>query len=167
MITGIEKMPKPTAMHCVGDGHDMPVTPLTIDGIASEFQLRPTFVVCRMEPTPTAKQSTVVGHETEDSRPIPEGGDSLNQDESPDEIAIIVAPVPVLPLLPTPTQYPALEQAMLVMSTAFTGAVWVVQFEPLSVLLITKAVELRLLPAATQSVLVAQSTELNCLPVGM
>jgi hypothetical protein len=120
-----------------------------------------------MESTPTAKQSTVVGHETEDSRPIPEGGDSLDQDESPDEIAIIVAPVPVLPLLPTPTQYPPLEQAMLVMSTAFAGAVWVVQLEPLSVLLITKAVELRLLPAATQSVLVAQSTELNCLPVGM
>ena len=45
MITGLEKMPKPTAMHWKGDGHEMPVKPLTLDGIAWEFQVRPMLVV--------------------------------------------------------------------------------------------------------------------------
>jgi hypothetical protein len=45
MITGLEKMPKPTATHCEGEKHEMPVKPLTLAGIAWELQVRPTFVV--------------------------------------------------------------------------------------------------------------------------
>jgi len=33
MITGLEKMPKPTAVHCDGDTHETPVRPLTLLGI--------------------------------------------------------------------------------------------------------------------------------------
>ncbi|HEY6429351.1 MAG TPA: hypothetical protein VIX84_19175 [Acidimicrobiales bacterium] len=65
MMTGLEKTPKPTAMHREGDTHEMPVRPSTVDGIAWGFHVRPTFVVCRAASTPTEKQSAVVGHDVD------------------------------------------------------------------------------------------------------
>ena len=65
MMTGLEKMPNPTAVHVDGEAHEMPVRPLTLLGMDWLLQVRPTLVVCKMVSTPAAKQSAVVGQETE------------------------------------------------------------------------------------------------------
>jgi hypothetical protein len=54
MMTGLEKAPKPTAMHCEGDTHEMPVRPSTLEGIIWELQVRPTFVPRRTALVATA-----------------------------------------------------------------------------------------------------------------
>jgi hypothetical protein len=65
MMTGLEKMPNPTAVHAVGETHEMPVRPLTLAGMDWLVQVRPTLVVCKTVSTPAAKQSEVIGQETE------------------------------------------------------------------------------------------------------
>jgi hypothetical protein len=67
ITTGVEKMPKPTATHWEGDTQEIPVRPLTVAGMCSLCQVRPTFVVTSTVSTPAAKQATVDGHETESS----------------------------------------------------------------------------------------------------
>jgi hypothetical protein len=81
--------------------------------------------------TPAAKQSAVLGHDTELIRLAPTGGFCDIQDSPPVVVVMIVAPAPVLPLSPTATQSVAFEQEMPVRSTALDGAVWRDQVEPL------------------------------------
>lgn len=168
MMTGIEKIPKPTAMHCEGDTHEIPVKPMTLDGIAWEFQDRPTLAVCKTVSTPTAKQSEVVGHETESSWLIPGGGDWLDQDNPPVVVAIIVDPAPALPLFPTAMQSLALADEMLKRSTPLEGtSVWLVQVDPLLSVPTTYGAESKLVPRATQFVIFGQKTPFSWVPKGI
>jgi hypothetical protein len=131
MMTGVEKMPKPTAVHVDGKTHEMPVRPLTSAGIDWPFQVRPTLVECKTASIPTAKQSVVVGHEAEASWLVPIGGVWFDQDNPPVVVARIVDPEPVFPLLPTVMQSFESAQEMLVRSTALDGTVWLAHVAPL------------------------------------
>jgi hypothetical protein len=132
MITGLEKTLKPTAVHCEGDTHEIPVRPLTLDGIAWDDQVRPTFVPRRTALVATAKQTLVMGHEAECTCPIPKGVDSEDQAKPPVVVAMIGDPAPVLPLSPTLTQSFALAQEIPIRSTAFEGGDWLDHDDPLS-----------------------------------
>ncbi len=151
-----------------GDTHEIPVKPMTLDGIAWEFQVRPMLAVCKTVLIPTAKQSEVVGHETEWSWLIPGGGDWLDQDNPPVVVAIIVDPAPALPLFPTAMQSLALAHEMLKRSTPLEGtSVWLVQVDPLLSVPITYGAESKLVPRATQFVTFGQKTPFSSVPKGI
>jgi hypothetical protein len=81
--------------------------------------------------TPTAKQSAVLGHETEFKRLVPRGGVCAVHDNPPLVVAMIVEPAPMLPVLPTAMQSAGAEQEIPVRSTAFAGGLCSDQVEPL------------------------------------
>ena len=81
--------------------------------------------------TPTAKQSAVLGHDTEFNRLVPAGGVCAVQDRPPVVVLMIVDPAPRLPVFPTATQSSAAEQEIPVRSTALAGGVWSDHVEPL------------------------------------
>jgi hypothetical protein len=114
-------MPNPTAVHAVGETHEMLVRPLTLAGIDWLLQVRPRSDVCRRASVPAPKQSAVFGQETELSGPIPGGCGWEDHDKPPVVVVIIVDPALARPLLPTAMQSFALEQEMPVTSTAFEG----------------------------------------------
>ena len=65
MMTGLPKMPKPTAMQSDVLAHEMAVRPATSEGRVCAVHAYPALTEARTEFTPTAKQSTVLGHEAE------------------------------------------------------------------------------------------------------
>jgi hypothetical protein len=65
MMTGLPKMPNPTAVQSDVDAHEMPLRPATWEGMACGLHAYPSLTEAKTEFTPTAKQSTVLGHETE------------------------------------------------------------------------------------------------------
>ena len=82
MMTGLPKMPKPTAVQSDDVMHEMPFRPATPEGSDCGLQARPALTDARTESTPTAKQSAVVGHETELRRLVPGGGLCAVHDKS-------------------------------------------------------------------------------------
>jgi len=83
------------------------------------------------ESTPAAKQSAVLGQETEFRPPVPLGGVWAVHDNPPVVVLMIVEPAPSLPLFPTAIQSSAAEHEIPVRSTAFDGGLWDDQVEPL------------------------------------
>lgn len=81
--------------------------------------------------TPAAKQSAVVGHDTELKRLVPAGGVWADHDRPPVVVPMIVDPAPILPVLPTAMQFVEDEQEIPVRSTALAGGLWSDQEEPL------------------------------------
>ena len=65
MMTGLPKMPNPTAMQSESLAHEMALRPATSEGIDCAVQAYPSLTEARTVFTPTAKQSAVLGHETE------------------------------------------------------------------------------------------------------
>lgn len=166
IMTGLLKTPKPTAVQSDVVAHEIPLSPTTLEGIACGLHVRPSLTEKKTELTPTTKQSTTVGHDTEFSRLVPAGGTSSFHDVPPFEVLMIVDPDPRLPVLPTATQSSAAEQETPVRSTALLGAVWSVQVEPLSEEPTTKGVALRLEPTAMHVDPAGQTTALSCWPLG-
>jgi hypothetical protein len=74
MMTGLLKIPKPTAVHTDCVLHEMPFRPTTFEGVASGLHACPALTEVNTELTPTAKQSAVVGHDAELKRLVPGGG---------------------------------------------------------------------------------------------
>ena len=74
MMTGLPKMPKPTAVQSDDETQEMPFRPATPEGSDCGLQARPALTDARTELTPTAKQSAVVGHEAALRRLVPGGG---------------------------------------------------------------------------------------------
>jgi len=74
ITTGLPKIPNPTAVQSVVDGHEIPLRPLTSAGMDSAVHAYPAFREVSTESTPAAKQSAVLGHETEFSTLVPGGG---------------------------------------------------------------------------------------------
>jgi hypothetical protein len=110
----------------------------------------------------------LLGHETEWSWLIPGGGVSLDQDNPPVVVTMIIDPAPGLPLFPTAMQSLALAHEMLKRSTPLEGtSVWLVQVDPLLSVPTTYGVELKLVPRATQFVIFGQKTPFSWVPTGM
>jgi hypothetical protein len=65
MMTGLPKMPNPTAVQSDVLEHEMALRPATSEGMGCALHAYPALTEARTEFTPTAKQSTVLGHETE------------------------------------------------------------------------------------------------------
>jgi hypothetical protein len=65
MMTGVPKMPNPAAMQSDVVVHEIALRPATSDGMGRGAHAYPAFAETRTEFTPTAKQSAVLGHETE------------------------------------------------------------------------------------------------------
>jgi hypothetical protein len=65
MMTGLPKMPNPTAMQSNVVAHEMALRPATLEGMDCAVHAYPALTEARSEFTPTAKQSTVLGHEAE------------------------------------------------------------------------------------------------------
>ena len=65
MMTGLPKMPNPTAMQSDVVAHEMALRPATSEGMDCALHAYPALTEARTEFTPTAKQSTVLGHEAE------------------------------------------------------------------------------------------------------
>ena len=71
---------------------------------------------------PTAKHSTVLGHETELSWPVPAVGSAAVQlTAHPVVVPMMVDPAPMFPLFPTAMQSSAAEHEIPVRSTALDG----------------------------------------------
>jgi hypothetical protein len=167
MMTGLPKMPKPTAVQSDVVTQEMPFSPATPEGIVCGFQAWPALTDARTESTPTAKQSAVDGHDAELKRLVPVGGLCEVQETPPDVVLMMVDPVPRVPELPTATQSSAAEQEIPVISTALEGGVWSDQSSPLSEVVTTYGLELRLVPTAMQDVVVrGQTIAFSCFPLG-
>jgi hypothetical protein len=123
MMTGLPKMPKPTAVQSDVVTHEMPFSPATWEGIVCGLQAWPALTDARTESTPTAKQSAVDGHDAELKRLIPVGGLCEVQETPPDVVLMMVDPAPSVPELPTATQFSGAEQEIPVTSTALGGGV--------------------------------------------
>jgi hypothetical protein len=123
MMTGLPKMPNPTAVQFDVVTHEMPLRPATLAGIVCGLHAYPSLSEASTVLTPAAKQSNLLGHETELSRPVPFGGVCVDHDSPPVVVAMIVEPDPLLPVLPTAMQSSAVEQEILVRSTAADGGV--------------------------------------------
>ena len=121
MTTGLPKMPNPTAVQSVVVGQEIPLRPLTWEGIDSLVHAYPAFREVSTESTPAAKQSAVLGHEVEFSVLLPAGGFWAVHDNPPVTVVMIVDPAPLLPLPPTAMQSSGAEHEMPVRSTAFDG----------------------------------------------
>ncbi len=65
MMTGLPKMPNPTATQSDVVAHEMALRPATSEGMDCALHAYPALTEARTESTPTAKQSTVLGHVTE------------------------------------------------------------------------------------------------------
>ncbi len=65
MITGLPKMPKPTAVQSDVVAHEMELSPATAEGMGCALHAYPALTETRTESIPTEKQSTVLGHEAE------------------------------------------------------------------------------------------------------
>ncbi len=65
MMTGLRKMPKPTAVQSEVVGHEMPLSPLTSGGMASRVHAYPALNEAKMVLTPAARHSALLGHEVE------------------------------------------------------------------------------------------------------
>lgn len=104
MMTGLPKMPNPTAVQSDVVGHEIPLRPLTTEGIGSLFQAWPALDDASTELTPAAKHSAVLGHDAEVSWLVPSGGVCSVQLVPPLMVLMIVEPAPVFPLLPTAMQ---------------------------------------------------------------
>src|SRR5277367_24979 len=94
MITGLPKMPNPTAVQSELVGQEIALRPLTSGGIDCAVHAYPSLTESRTEFSPTAKQSAVLGHETEFKRLVPGGGVRDAQDNPPVVVAMIVDPAP-------------------------------------------------------------------------
>jgi hypothetical protein len=73
MTAGLPKNEKPTAVQSDTDGQAIEFNPLTDDGMTCGLHAYPLFVEARMESMPTAKQSALLGQETEFRAPTPTG----------------------------------------------------------------------------------------------
>jgi hypothetical protein len=123
MMTGLPKIPNPTAVQSDVVTQEMPFSPATLAGVVCGFQAWPALTDARTESTPTAKQSAVDGHDAELKRLIPDGGLCAVHDTPPEVVLMMVDPVPRVPELPTATQSSAAEQEIPVTSTALGGGV--------------------------------------------
>src|ERR1700735_1361457 len=65
MMTGLPKMPKPTAVQSDVVMQEMLFSPATSEGIVCGLQAWPALNEARTESSPTAKQSAVDGHDVE------------------------------------------------------------------------------------------------------
>ena len=74
MMTGLPKMPNPTAVQFDVVTHEMPLRPATLAGIVCGLHAYPSLSEASTVLTPTAKQSAVLGHDTELRRLVPDGG---------------------------------------------------------------------------------------------
>jgi len=131
MMTGLPKMPKPTAVQSDGVPQEMPLRPATSDGMVWGLQAYPALTEAKTEFTPTAKQSAVVGQATELRRLVPGGGVWAVHRVPPVVVLMMVEPAPRLPVVPTATQTSAAEQEIPVRSTALLGGLWRDHVEPL------------------------------------
>ena len=131
MITGLPKIPNPTAVQSEVDAHEIPLRPLTSAGTDCAAQAYPSLTEARTVFTPTAKQSDVLGQETEFKRLVPAGGVCAVQDNPPVVVPMMVDPAPIFPVFPTATQSSAVEHEIPVRSTAFAGGLWSDQVDPL------------------------------------
>ena len=123
MMTGLPKMPKPTAVQSDVVMQEMLFSPATSEGVVCGFQAWPALTDAKTESMPTPKQSAVDGQDTERMSLVPEGGDCAAHATPPDEVFMIVELAPTLPVLPTATQSSIEEQEIPVSSTALLGAV--------------------------------------------
>jgi hypothetical protein len=117
--------------------------------------------------TPTAKQVVVLGHETDFRVLIPAGKVSSDHERPPFAVDVEIDPVPALPLFPTDTQSRNVEQETPVRSIAASGTVWVVQWDPSSLVPITYVLELKLVPTAIQVVSTGQEIAVSSDPEGI
>src|SRR5580698_1903330 len=101
MMTGLPKMPKPTAVQSEFATHEMPFSPATWEGIVCGLQAWPALTDSRTESMPTAKQSAVDGHDAEFKRLTPNGGLWAVHDRPPDVVLMMVDPAPSVPESPT------------------------------------------------------------------
>lgn len=129
-ITPVPKSPNPTAVHTDVEAQEIASRPIAADGDCCWVQACPALSEAKIPPTPTAKQSALLGHETPFSGPDPLGGLDAVHCTPPVVVLMIVEPAPVLPVLPTATQARALEHEIPVRSTAFGGAVCEDQVDP-------------------------------------
>jgi hypothetical protein len=148
--SGLPKMPNPTAVQSEVVAQDMPVSPLTWDGVFCVLHENPALAENNTVLTPAAKQTAVVGQEAERRRLVPAGDASFVQETPPEIVVIMAEPEPVLPLFPAATQSLTLEHEMPVMFTASLGADPDIQVLPLSDVRITYGVESEFVPPATQ-----------------
>ncbi len=167
MMTGLPKMPNPTAVQSDVEMHEMPFRPATPGGMVCGLQAWPALTEARTELTPTAKHSAVVGHDAELKRLVPVGGLCAVHERPPVVVLMMVDPAPRLPVLPTATQSSTAEQEMPVTSTALDGGVWGDHVAPLLDVADTYGVELRFVPTAMQVVAMGQTTALSCEPDGI
>ena len=65
MMTGLAKLPNPTAVQSEAVAHETALSPLTWAGSDRAVQAYPPLTEARIELMPAAKQSVVVGHATE------------------------------------------------------------------------------------------------------
>jgi hypothetical protein len=135
-MTGVEKMPNPTAVQLDALGQEIPFRPLTSEGIDWVVQASPALVEARTELSPAAKQIAVVGQATELMLPIPKGGFTADQEEPPEVVENMSDPTAGFPEFPTATQDPAPPQESPRRSTALEGREIAVQDAPLLVLTI-------------------------------
>src|ERR1700722_17233247 len=104
MMTGLPKMPNPTAVQSDAVTHEMPFRPATLGGSVCALQAWPALTDAKTESMPTAKQSAVDGHDTELIPLVPEGGDCAAHATPPVDVFMMVELAPTLPVLPTATQ---------------------------------------------------------------
>ena len=163
MMTGLPKMPNPTAVQSDVVAHETPLSPSTSGGMACWLHAYPSLTEDNTVFHPTAKQFAVDGHDAELRRLVPAGGVRAVHDRPPVVVVMMVDPAPMLPLLPTATQSAGAEQEIPVTSTALLGGLWSDQVEPLLDVLTTYGVELRLVPTAMQVVsFVTDRQRLDC-----
>lgn len=167
MMTGLPKIPNPTAVQAVVVGHEIALRPLTSAGNDWAVQAYPSLTEDRTELTPTAKQSAVVGHETEFNCPVPAGGACDVQDNPPVVVPIIIEPAPAFPVVPTAMQSSAEEHEIPVSSTASVGGLWDVHVDPLSEVPTAYGVELKFVPTPIQVVSFGQTTPDRRDPIGI
>jgi hypothetical protein len=117
--------------------------------------------------TPAAKQTAVVGHEAERRRLVPAGGVSFVQERPPEIVLMMVEPAPVLPLLPTATQFSKVEHEMPAVSTSLDGGVRDVHVLPSLFVSITYGMLLRVDPTAMHVAVLGHAISANFDPVGI
>jgi hypothetical protein len=145
----------------------MALRPDTAEGSCCALHAYPSLTEASTDFTPTAKQSMVLGHETEFSFPVPDGGLCAAQARPPVVVPMIVDPAPRLPVFPTPMQSSGSEHEIPVTSTALAGGSWSDQLDPLFDVVMTYGVELRLVPTAMQVVSFVQAMPDRRDPVGI
>jgi len=123
MTAGLPKIPNPTAVQSTVVGHEIPSSPFTEAGTDSALHAWPAFREVRTESTPAAKQTAVLGHDTEFSVLVPEGGFCATHDNPPVTVPMMVEPAPLVPLSPTAMQSKGAEHEIPVRLTSFSGAV--------------------------------------------